>query len=270
MFDVSPLTGVFGAEISNLDLADGWDAELVSKIRESLRDHKVLVIRDQAGLSAQQLAAFATEFGSPETREHPTHGDFPGVPEVKVLRTDGDVWTTKRGDQVTFGDDGWHTDGSVRPDTNDWLSFLFAKQVPPYGRDTLFADMEAAYERLSPPLQQFLDGLSAVHALSTRAANEVGYEPIMHPVVFVSPETGRRGLYVNKGYTKEIVGLHQDESAALLEFLFEQTHRPQVQLRVVWKVGSLAIWDNRRTQHFAIMDCPGAREMYRVMVTPSC
>ncbi len=267
MFDVTPLTGVFGAEVSNLDLVDGWDAEVVSKIGEVVCDHKVVVIRDQIGLPAERLADFAAEFGRPEIRAHPVHGDFPGVPAVKVLRSDGGVQTTKGGAELSWGDlDGWHTDGCVRDDTNDWLTFLYAAQIPPYGRDTLFADVEAAYERLSPAVQTFLDGLSARHARRDET-NVGGFAPVTHPLVLVDPHTGRRGLYVNRAYTKEIVGLRPDESAALLDLLFEQIHRPQVQLRVVWKPGSLTIWDNRRTQHFPVMDAPGARIMHRVMVT---
>src|SRR5689334_8090012 len=113
MFDITPLTGVFGAEISNIDLAAGWDDETISKIRETLRDHKVVVIRDQHRLTAQQLADFTRNFGEPETRDHPLHASFPGVPEVKMLKSDGDTQHTKGGEALSWGDmDGWHTDGS--------------------------------------------------------------------------------------------------------------------------------------------------------------
>ncbi len=269
MVTLTPLTGVLGAEISGLRLGAGWDSELIASVRAALREHKVVVIRDQGDLSAEQLVAFTREFGSPETREHPLHGDVAGLPEIKVLRSDGDTQETKSGDKLSWGDlDGWHTDGSVRQDTNHWISFLFANRVPAYGRDTLFADMEAAYERLSEPVRRMLDGLIAIHAWPRPTDNE-GFAPVTHPVALLDPETGRRSLYVNQGYTKEIVGLRPDESKALLGLLFEQAHRPQIQLRVVWKPGTLTIWDNRRTQHFAIMDSPGAREMYRVMVTPA-
>lgn len=269
MFDVEPLTGVFGAELTSLRLTDGWDKELITKIRETLRDHKVLLIRDQTDLSARQLADFASEFGMPETRAHPSHADFPDVPEVKMLRTDGESFLTKDGGRLSSSDrDGWHTDGCVRADTNHWVSFLYAHDVPPYGRDTLFADMEAVYDRMSVPIKGLLDGLTAVHKWP-RATTDDTLGPVEHPVVFVDPETGGRSVYVNQGYTAEIVGLRPDESRVLLDLLFEQTHRPQVQLRVVWKPGSLAIWDNRRTVHFAVIDRPGYRVMYRVMVTPA-
>jgi alpha-ketoglutarate-dependent taurine dioxygenase len=266
MFDVAPITGVFGAQISNLNLAGGWDDDLISKIRAALTEHKVLLIRGQAGLSAQQLADFAVNFGAPEIRAHPVHGDFPGCPAVKVIHTEGDYYLSKTGEMIVASDaDGWHTDGSTRPDTNEWTSFLFAQKIPPYGRDTGFADMEAAYDRLSAPMRQMLDGLTARHSRSPSKEAQV----FEHPVVLADPATGRRAIYVCQAYTREIAGLREDESESLLGLLCEQTHRAQIQLRVVWEEGSLAIWDNRRTQHNAIMDHPGERIMYRVMVSPS-
>jgi taurine dioxygenase len=220
-------------------------------------------------LSPQQLVEFSTFFGEPETRAHPSHRDFPGLPEVKVLRSDGVYAIGKDDSRHSMEDfDGWHTDGSVRADTNKWISFLYAEQVPSYGRDTIYADMEAVYDHLSPTMQAFLEGLEAVHAWPVPSKTE-GYEPITHPVVNTDPVTGRRGVYVNQMYTTHIVGLRRDESDAILKVLYEGVHRPEVQLRLAWKHGSLVIWDNVRTQHSHISDRAGLRIMHRVMVTPA-
>jgi len=258
MYQLTPLTGTFGAEITGLDVSMPVEVDIAEKIAESLDEHKVLVVRDQLALEPSGLAAFASQFGSAEISPRPGMDDYPGVPAVKVIFSEG-ITLSRTGEAIT---DTWHTDGCVRDDTNDWLSFLHAHQIPPFGRDTLFADMEAIYSRLSPPLQGMLDGLFAVHKSSSGDSTR-------YPVALADPVSGRKSLYVNQFYTSHIEDLRADESRMLLEFLYQQTHSPECQVRVDWKPGTLVIWDNRRTQHYLVCDKAFPRIMHRVMVSPS-
>jgi taurine dioxygenase len=166
---------------------------------------------------------------------------------------------------------------------------LFGDTIPEVGGDTLYASMRAAYEALSPSMQEFLGGLTAIHSASSaydpkttgdakyrgEAAisytfSERIYEEVEHPVVRTHPETGKRGLFVNPMFTQRIAQLSQDESEALLAFLYRHATRPEFTCRVRWRPGSLVIWDNRCTQHYAIDDYPDhERVMYRVTVSGS-
>ena len=158
--------------------------------------------------------------------------------------------------------DSWHTDGPPREKTQ-WYTFLQAIDVPPFGRDTLFADMEAAYRRFSPALQAFLGSLTA---LNSWGAAKPDAASVVHPVVMEDPDTGGKSLYVNQLYTTRIRELSQEESDVLLAYLFRQTAVPELQFRVSWRPGMLVIWDNEKTQHYVVRDRPYARVMHRVMV----
>ena len=138
--------------------------------------------------------------------------------------------------------------------------------MPPYGRDTMFADMEIAYANLSPPMKTLIDGLTAIHSWGKKMPDA---PPVEHPIVYVDPRTGRKSIYVNKVYTRAIKGLRRDESDAILNFLFQQTHVPEHQLRASWKPGTIVVWDNQRTQHYIVQDKPYRRVMHRVMVRRS-
>ena len=254
MLQTSPITGTFGAVVSNVDVLQ-YDDRLVDEIKDALSRYKVLVISGQEALTPDGLLRFAEHFGEAERARHPIWDDVPGHVGVKLI-TSGHYPTG-----VHVGD-SWHTDGPPR-ELTQWYSFLQAKQVPPYGRDTVFADMEAAYERLSPPLREFLEGLTAMN--SWGAANPEA-EPVEHPVIMTDPDTGRKSLYVDRLYTNRIVGLRDEESDALLELLFKQTHVPELQLRVSWDEGTLTIWDNEKTQHYLVRDKRADRIMHRVMV----
>ena len=254
MWQTRPLTGTFGAEICGVDVLQ-HDDRLVQDIRTALDTFKVLVIPDQDSLTPDALLRFAEHFGTAERAAHPNWDDVPGHVGVKLLAT-ADY---RAG--VDVGD-SWHTDGPPRPLTQ-WYSFLHARKVPPYGRDTLFADMEAAYRRLSPALREFLETLTAVNSWG---ASKPDAPPVEHPVVMTDPQTGRKSLYVNRLYTRHICGLRQEESDALLELLYRQTQVPELQLRVRWMPGTLTIWDNEKTQHYVIRDKQADRVMHRVMV----
>jgi taurine dioxygenase len=253
MLDITPINGTFGATVRGLSLEARVDDVDVAALGKALADHKVLVMPEVELAGADDLLALAERFGAAETVEHPTHDHYPGLPGVKVLHSDG---TTRA--------DTWHTDGSTRVDT-EWLTFLQAVDVPPYGRDTMFADMEAVFARLSRPMQEFLVGLTARHSWGSQRPDA---PPVEHPVVMTDPRSGRKWLYVNRVYTREILGLTPDESANLLQFLFERVHQPECQLRVSWSPGTLAVWDNQITQHYLVYDYTYPRVMHRVMVVP--
>jgi taurine dioxygenase len=254
MLQISPLTGIFGARVGNADLSQ-YDDELVLEFRENLSKYKVLVVENQSHLSPEQLLRFAEEFGAAERAKHPIWADVHGHVGVKNIHTP---------DYPTGPDvgDSWHTDGPPREHTQ-WYSFLQAINVPAYGRDTLFADMTAAYERLSAPMQKFLESLTAMHSWGI---SDPEADPVEHPVIMVDPDTGAKSLYVNQLYTSHIVGLKREESDLLLTYLYRQTQVPELQLRVGWDTGTLTIWDNEKTQHYLVRDQAADRTMHRVMV----
>ena len=248
---VKPLTGVFGAEISGIDAAKQFDKHHVQQVQELIAKYKVLVLRNQFSVNPMDLAQFAEHFGVTEVVAHPSLSDAAGVKAVKVVIADGTQMV-----------DSWHTDGATRESTH-WLTFLQAVDIPPHGRDTVFADMEAAFESFSPKMQEFLSGLTALHSWG-QAKPEA--PPVAHPLIVDNPVTGRRALYVNRYYTRSIVGLAPHESQILLEYLYRRVDIPEHQLRVVWQPGTLVIWDNQYTQHAAVNDFRYRRVMHRVMV----
>ena len=256
---VRRLAATFGAEVGGLDLTAGWNDALVGDLRAALAEHKLLVIPGQAGLSAGRLQAFAELFGRADRAAHPNWEDADGTPGVKKIRVDIPPPETPSASRDGY----WHTDGPPR-ELTQWYTFLHAVEVPEFGRDTLFADMTAAFERLSPPLQDFLCGLSAQNEWDRDVP--AGYVPAVHPVVMTDPTTGQRSLYVNQLYTTKILGLRREESRMLLDHLFSQANVPELQLRVQWERGSLVVWDNERTLHYAVRDMAGDRLMHRVMI----
>jgi len=251
--EATPLNGTFGARVDGIDLSHPLGDEAVEDVKELIRRHKVLTFSDQVAVGAKELLAFAERFGTPEAAPHPTHADFPGLPGVKVLVSDA---------ADGFYEDSWHTDGATRESTR-MISILQAVDVPPYGRDTVFADMEAAYEQLSKPMQQFLGGLRAVHSWGSQKPEA---PPVEHPVILEDAVSGRKTLYVNRAYTRSIAGLRRAESETLLKYLFSLTHMSELQLRVGWKPGSIVMWDNEKTQHYLVRDLSYRRVMHRVML----
>ncbi len=265
--DITPLTPHIGAEIHGIDLAS-LDNETFSVIHQAFLDWGVLVFRDQS-LDREQHKAFARRFGKLHT--HPMHHSASSGrvqdPEVLVVKT-----TEKSA--YTAGN-GWHTDVTC-DEYPPMGSMLLMQEVPPAGGgDTLYADMYLAYEMLSETMKTMLDGLTAVHdgALPYVGAYnstppEGGYPRHEHPVVVTHPETGRKVLYVNSGFTSHIKGLKPAESKALLNLLFEHiATTPRLTCRVHWQPGTLTFWDNRCTQHHAIWDYyPHSRYGERVSI----
>jgi taurine dioxygenase len=265
-FNVRPLTPHIGAEVSAIDLARPLSSEQADDLHRAFLDWKVLVFRDQR-LTREQHKAFGRHFG--RLHVHPMHHarSADHDPEILAVRTTADS-------AYTAGD-GWHTDVTC-DEYPPMGSMLYVTETPQCGGgDTLFADMYLAYELLSPAMQAFLSGLKAVHdgALpyvgSYRSTPPPGgYPRNEHPVVIAHPETGRNILFVNAGFTTEIVGMTRRESRGLLDLLFRHVEStPRLWCRVQWEPGTLTFWDNRCTQHHAVWDYyPHSRYGERVSI----
>jgi taurine dioxygenase len=265
-FALRTLTPHIGAEITGIDLSKPLDAQQEADVRRALHDWMVLVFRDQ-DLTREQHKAFGRRFG--RLHSHPLHAGRHRGQDVEILP----VVTTA--DSPYTAGDGWHTDVTCDP-VPPFGSMLYVTETPACGGgDTLFADMALAYELLSEPIQRMLEGLSAVHdgalpyvgAYKTKPP-EGGYPRSRHPVVIRHPETGRKVLYVNSGFTTHIVGLSPQESRAILDMLFRHIDStPRLYCRVEWRPYTLTFWDNRCTQHHAVWDYyPHTRRGERVSV----
>ena len=259
------LAGAIGLELSGIDLKTLDDAG-VADFRQTLVDHHVVVVRDQALTHAEQIA-FGRRFGELDT--HPFVDGSTEHPEVIEIVTEAD-------DRANFGG-GWHTDVTFleRPDLG---SILYAVELPEFGGDTLFANQHAAYDSLSEIMKGMLDGLTATHsagrqygaggqstkskAMTTKNV-EMAAQVVEHPVVRTHPESGRKGLYVNPAFTVKIKGMRPDESDALLGFLYRHAVHEAFTCRVQWQPGTLVMWDNRSVQHHALHDYAGQRRHVR-------
>jgi taurine dioxygenase len=270
---VRPATPAVGATIYGVDLAQPQPASLYVELERALAEHGVIFLRDQA-LTPEQHIAFAEQFGTIDVNRFFKHVEnYPKIAEVR-----------KEPDQKANIGGGWHTDHSYDQDPAK-ASILYARQVPDVGGDTLFASTVAAYNALSPGLKTTLDGLRAVHSsrhvfghgsrqrtetdLPGRVLNpELATQDAIHPVIFVHPETGSKAIYVNPGFTVRFEGWSEQESQVLLSYLYEHIKRPEFTTRFAWQPGSLAIWDNRTTWHFAINDYAGERRLlHRITVS---
>ena len=260
--EITKLSGAVGAEITNLDLTRLDDAGF-DNLRSALFSHGMVVIRAQS-LTSEAHIALAERFGSIDVNRffHP----LPTHPMIAEVRTKPDM------SKVIGGT--WHTDHSYDP-APAMCSILAARVLPPFGGDTLFASMSAAYMGLSEGLKNTLRGLRAVHSDSSFAESNVGLdpdrtafrEPAVHPVIIAHPDTGAPCLYVNGDFTLNFEGWSVEESAPLLSYLYAHATRPEYSCRLNWQPGSVAIWDNRLVQHFACADYAGhARLMHRITV----
>ena len=262
---VARAAGALGAEVRGVDLATDLDDELVGELRRIWLAHGVLFLRDQH-LTPEQLLDVARAFG--RVARYPFVPGIEGHPDVIAV-------TKLPEERVNFGGI-WHSDTAYL-DEPPMATMLLAREVPPVGGDTLFADQHGAYEALSPALREVLDGLRAVNSSALadvsktredRVREHGGDLPLyeaVHPVVRVHPETGRRALYVNVAHTARFDGMTEEESRPLLDFLFRHQVRPELTCRFRWEVGSLALWDNRCVQHNPVNDYHGhTRVMHRV------
>jgi len=264
------LTPTIGAVIEGVDLSKRLDDEEIAQIRAALLKHKVIFFEDQH-LTPVQHRDFAARFGKLHT--HPLYPGVPEAPEMFILDNHANNPTDN---------DSWHTDVTFI-ETPPLGAILYAKLLPPEGGDTCWANMQAAFEGLSKPLQRFLSELDAVHSFEKgfpargQVAKEAGadkhakavaeHPPVLHPVVRTHPETGADGLFVNSGFTERLKGLRRAESDALLNMLFAHIQKPEYQVRWKWKENSIAFWDNRITQHYAVNDyLPHRRVMNRATI----
>ncbi len=262
---VTPISPTIGAEVSGIDLTELDDAEF-AVLHDAFVEYSVLVFRDQPALTPSQQVGFAKRFGPLHT--HPAAPTLAGHPEVFVIHAHAES-------KVANGN-GWHTDVSC-DEAPPLATMLQLHLLPPSGGDTLFASMYAAFETLSPHLQEWLMSLQAHHEsehiyrgrYADRGVDDAGreYPKALHPVVRTHPDSGRKALYVNPSFTTRIDGLTRKESDALLHMLYTHQQRPEFQMRLTWQPNTLALWDNRCTQHFALWDYwPHERKGHRVTV----
>ncbi|MFZ5780156.1 MAG: TauD/TfdA dioxygenase family protein [Pseudomonadota bacterium] len=261
---VKPLTPGIGAEILDVDLSRGVDDVLFAALHRAFLDYQVIFFRDQ-DLTTEQHRDLALRFGTPALSKKLKTYD--GYEDVSLLENDG----SKKAIGAL-----WHADNTdyERPPLG---SLLYAEIVPPVGGDTMWASMYAAYDALSASMKAYLEGLSALHDnslvrklyaadQSLRSEGIVVEKAVRHPVVRTHPETGRKLIFVNSGYTQAIAGVSDIESRSILQALFEHIAKPEFQVRFRWERGSMAIWDNRCTQHYALDDYVELRRMRRVQI----
>ncbi len=263
--EVRPIAGALGAEIHGVDMARDLDDEVAGEVRQAFLDHLVIFLRDQSVTPQQQLA-FARKFGEP--MEYP---QLKGLPECSFVTP----VVKLEHERNNFGGI-WHSDTTYL-DIPPMGSMLLAKETPPAGGDTMFANQYLAYDALSEGLKKALDGLIGV---STSAKAEVsktredrmkaaGQELKVltgeHPIVRTHPETGRKALYTSDAHTQKIEGWTEAESLPLLKYLWQHQVRPEFTCRFRWQPGSLAFWDNRCAMHNPINDYHGFRRvMHRI------
>jgi taurine dioxygenase len=261
-FRIERIAGALGAEVSGLDLSRPLSEDTIAALRRAWLEHLVLFFRDQ-DLPPAAFLAFGRRFG--EVIEYPFVKGLDDHPEIiPVLKLPHE--------RVNFGG-VWHSDTTYL-DVPPMASMLIAREVPPVGGDTLFANMYLAYETLSDGMKRLLEGLTAINSSAKADASRTREDRVKdsgreanreyvaaHPVVRRHPETGRRALYVNVAHTVRFDGMTEAESAPLLDYLFRHQVRPEFTCRFRWRPGSLAFWDNRCAQHNAINDYHGHRRL---------
>ena len=267
--EVRPVAGALGAEIHGIDLADSPSDEQFGTVRRAFLDHQVIFFRDQA-LDPDSHKELGRRFG--ELNVHGYYKSLPGHPEILPVLKEPEATENIGG--------VWHSDVTYLPEPA-LGSILYALEVPAAGGDTMFASQYHAYEALSDGMKEMLEGLRAIHSsdlftnkASRDAANATRTTKLAeidetvessHPVVRTHPETGRKCLFVNGAFTRRIDGWTVEESRPLLDFLYRQAARPEFTCRFRWRQGSIAFWDNRCTQHYALNDYQGYRRtMHRV------
>ncbi len=256
MLAINPFKGGFGAEVSGIDVAAPLDDEACAAVCRELLDHIVLVIPAQS-LTARQLAAFCARFG-PITRHILDQYHHPETGEICIISNvaDGGAGRTTAKPAGSY----WHADLSYLPEPAE-ATFLYALEVPAEGGDTLFADMYRAYETLPEATKARIAGLNATHHIFggrgddakvvLDEAQRAKTPEVIHPVVRRHPETGRTVLFVNPGFTRRIVELDEDESAAVLAELFAHATQPAFHYRHIWRPGQIVACDNRASIHTA-------------------
>lgn len=265
--EVRPIAGAIGAEIFGADLGSELDAEIVAAIRRAWLDHCVIFFRDQ-DLPPAHFLTFAKRFGT--VIEYPFIKGLEEFPEIiPVMKLEHE--------KTNFGGI-WHSDTAYL-EAPPMGTMLVAREVPPYGGDTMFANMYLAYEALSDGMKKLLDGLIAINTSAKADVSRTREDRVKdsmradakkeyvgeHPVVRTHPETGRKALYLNAGHTLRFKDMSVDESTPLLDYLFRHQVRPEFTCRFSWRAGSMAFWDNRCALHNPVNDYHGYRRvMHRI------
>jgi taurine dioxygenase len=266
-FQVQRIAGALGAEILGIDLAAGLTETQAAEVRQALLQHQVIFFRDQA-LTPAQFLRFAQAMGEPI--EYPFVKGIDGFAEIIEVKK-------LEHERSNFGGI-WHSDTTYlqQPPMG---SMLLAREVPPFGGDTLFASQTLAYDSLSEGMRQLLDPLVAINSSAKADVSKTREDRIAsdgraearqdyvseHPVVRTHPETGRKALYVNIAHTVRFRGMTEEESAPLLHFLYQHQVKPEFTCRFSWRPGSRAFWDNRCVQHNPVNDYHGyKRLMHRI------
>lgn len=268
MIELDPLTKTIGVEVSGVDLSSQVPDATMRELQQALLDWKVLFFRGQTIELADHMR-FARWFG--ELEVHPLTS--PDVAGAELIRIEED-------DSHRAHNDVWHSDVTFKA-TPPLGSILRAREMPEVGGDTLFADMYAAYDGLDDTIKSSIDDAVAVHdfhgfrrGMRARGMAEAEidkyrkrFPPAVHPVVRTHPQTGRKCLFVNVAFTTHIVAMERSESDELLAFLYSQARVPEYQCRFRWRKDSMAFWDNRCTQHYAVADFyPARRVVERITV----
>ncbi|MDB5812566.1 MAG: taurine dioxygenase [Betaproteobacteria bacterium] len=265
--EIKKIAGALGAEVSGVDLAREFDPATIDAIRRAWLEHCVIFFREQS-LTSAQFMALAECFGTPV--EYPFVKGLPGFPCITPV-------VKLEHERANFGGI-WHSDTTYLSEP-PMGTLLFACELPPVGGDTLFANQYLAYETLSDGLRQTLDGLVAISSSAKADVSKTREDRLKtdgradakreytaeQPVVRTHPETGRRALYVNVAHTAHFKGWSEQESAPLLNFLFQHQTKPEFTCRFNWRAGSIALWDNRCAQHNPVNDYHGFRRvMHRI------
>jgi len=268
---VAPIAGALGAEIGGVDISRPIDDATFAEVRRAWNENLVIFFRGQT-LDDDALTAFGRRF-APLFR-HPnllTEGPYPDI--VRIRRMPGD--------KKIVGED-WHADTTCMTEPPSGAG-LYGVDTPPYGGDTLFANQYLAYETLSDGMKRMLAKMTAVHSDITVAGPQAARNQYRttkvredaewrehvaeHPVVRTHPETGRKGLFINRSYTQRFSGMTAEESRPLLEFLYQHATRPELTCRFRWENGSVTVWDNRCVMHIAVNDVwEHPRIMHRVQM----
>ena len=270
-YNLFQITPSIGAEISDIDLSNTLTQDQLDQIYQDLIDYHVIFFREQ-NISPQNHITLAKSFGEIEP-PHPIYPHVKDFPEIVLLENDSDHPPDT---------DVWHTDVTFKSDPA-FASILYSKIIPPTGGDTLWCSLSAIYESLPDDMKKYLESLRAIHDMgdfrnnfvseddneSAQKLNDgyIKFGSAIHPVIKTHPITNKKILYINPGFTSQIVGMNMTDSNNLLSYLFNFMNKPEFQIRFKWSANTIAIWDNRCTMHYAIGDyMPHHRQMNRITV----
>jgi taurine dioxygenase len=265
--EVRPIAGAIGAEVLGVDLGKELDQDTIAAVRRAWLQHCVIFFRDQ-DLPPARFLTFARQFG--RVVEYPFIKGLEDFPEIiPVVKLEHE--------KTNFGGI-WHSDTAYL-EAPPMGTMLVAREVPPYGGDTMFANMYLAHEALSDGMKRLLDGLIAINTSAKADVSRTREDRVKdsmradakreyvgeHPVVRTHPETGRKALYLNAGHTLRFKDMSVEESTPILDYLFRHQVRPEFTCRFAWRPGSMAFWDNRCALHNPVNDYHGYRRvMHRI------